>query len=277
MSASVADVLAAFDLEKVGEFRYQANNAPAEGPVLFGGQLIGQAVVAAALTEPAKRVKSVHTVFARTGMADAPVTITVEPLHSGRSMASLTALVSQGERRLSQSLVMLDVEDEDVIRRGSPVPTTAGPDAAVPQQSSLDGWEQRFAEAVDLFDPAAVGPPELQIWSRFGTDRKEPAIAMALLAWASVGSFIGTAMRPHEGVGLSLAHRTLSTGVLSQTLTVHDAFEAQDWLLLALRSTFAGGGRAFGTGEVFTPDGRLVASCAQESLIRRMARPGSTL
>jgi acyl-CoA thioesterase II len=269
-TASVNDLLGALDLQRLDETRWQGGSIQSGGPVVFGGQLAGQAVVAAAATEPGKRVKSVHTIFARSARAEEPLVLDVAPLQSGRSFASLMVGISQGDRTVSQALILLDAVDPDVIRHASEIPIAAGPAAGITQLSQLDGWEQRSSEPVDLLDPSVVGPPELQLWSRFATDREEPSTALALLAWATVGSFIGTAMRPHEGVGLAMAHRELSTAVLSHTLVVHDAFQATDWLLLALRSTFAGAGRAFGTGEVFTQDGRLVASCAQESMIRAM-------
>jgi acyl-CoA thioesterase II len=244
---------------------------------VFGGQLIGQAIVAASGEVADKRVSSVHTTFARTGRPDQPVAFDIDLLHEGRSFASLSVTALQGDRQLARSLVLLDAGDEDVIRHAAPVPAVKSPDGAIRQRTQLDGWEQRFAEDVDLFDPGAVGPPELAIWSRFRTQRPEPELAQALLAWASVGSLIGIAMRPHPGVGLSQAHRSLSTGVLSHTLSFHQEFPAGDWQLFVLRSTFAGGGRAFGTGQVFSADGHLVASCAQEAMIRRMAAPGQQL
>jgi acyl-CoA thioesterase len=71
-------------------------------------------------------------------------------------------------------------------------------------------------------------------------------------------------------MGLARAHRDVSTGVLSHALAFHDECTAGEWLLLALRSPFSGRGRAYGTGDVFTADGRLVATLAQESMIRPM-------
>jgi acyl-CoA thioesterase II len=270
--ATVEGVLAALDLDRQEAGHWQGICAPAEAGVVFGGQLIGQAIVVAAGEAPDKRVSSVHTTFARTGRPDLAVAFDVDLLHGGRSLASLSITARQGDRQLARSLVLLDRGDEDVIRHADAAPAVNPPVDAGRQQGLLDGWDQRYTEDVDLFDPAAVGPPELGIWSRFGTERRE--LAQALLAWASVGSFIGTAMRPHPGVGLVLAHRELSTGVLSHTLSFHQEFTAREWLLFVLRSPFAGGGRAFGTGQVFTEDGRLVASCAQESMIRQMAAAG---
>lgn len=275
--AAVEDVLRALDLDRQEAGHWEGTCAPAEGGVVLGGQLIGQAIVAAAGEAPDKRVSSVHTTFARTGRPDRAVAFDIDLLHEGRSFASLSITARQGDRQLARSLVLLDGGDEDVIRHADVAPAVNPPADAGRQQGLLDGWDQRYTEDVDLFDLAAVGPPELGTWSRFPTERRELALAQALLAWASVGSFIGTAMRPHPGVGLVLAHRELSTGVLSHTLSFHQEFTAGEWLLFVLRSPFAGGGRAFGTGQVFTEDGRLVASCAQESMIRQMAAAGGSV
>jgi acyl-CoA thioesterase len=274
--ASVDDVLRAIELTPLGEDRWAAPTVPSGGWV-FGGQLVGQAIAGATAAAPGKQVTSVHTVFARVGSPDLPVGVHVAPLHAGRSFASSTVTLSQGERVLASSLVLLAAPEEELVRHAAGAPEAGpqgGPEGAAVQPPLLAGWEVRHEDGADIVDPAALGPPELRMWSRFGTDRDDPVAARALLAWASVGSFIGTAMRPHPGLGLAIAHHEVSSGVLSHTLTFHDGFSAGEWLLLALRSTFAGGGRVFGTGQVFTGDGRLVAGCQQEAMLRRLTRTG---
>jgi acyl-CoA thioesterase II len=275
-SLSVADVLDVLDLRQIDTNRWQGDCVGSEGPVVFGGQLIGQALVAATAQVPGKRVSSAHSLFARTGNAEHPVTFDVEPMHDGRSFASLSVTARQGERLLARSLMLLDAPQEDLIRHQSDAPTTAGPEAAHRQQPTIDGWDVRFLEDVDLFSVDVVGPPELAVWSRFATERQEPVVAQALISWASVGNLIGTALRPHPGFGQDRAHRDISTGVLTHSLTFHDDFTAGEWLLLSQRSAYTGGGKAFGVGQVFTEDGRLVVGYAQESMIRSM-NPGSKL
>ena len=94
------------------------------------------------------------------------------------------------------------------------------------------------------------------------------ALLVALLAYASDGFLIATAMRPHEGGGQSLAHRTVSTTVLTQTISFHEPFAASDWLLLAHEAPFAGRGRSYGRANVFTTDGAMVASYVQDNMVR---------
>ena len=152
-----------------------------------------------------------------------------------------------------------------------------GPTRASPSNDNGGAWEVRIAGEADISDPTEVGPPELDVWTRFVGAPDESRIDQALLAFATDGFLIGTAMRPHDGVGQSLAHRTISTGVLSHTLTFHEPFAASQWLLLAHRSTYAGHGRSYGRANVFRTDGTLVASFVQDSMIRPMQESGGVL
>jgi acyl-CoA thioesterase II len=131
---------------------------------------------------------------------------------------------------------------------------------------------------VDINDPEAVGPAELDVWTRFPGAPSDPGTSQALLSFATDGFLIGTAMRPHAGIGQSMSHRTISTSVLSHTITFHEAVSASHWLLLAHRSIYAGRGRSYGRADVFGPDGGLVASFVQDSMIRAMGeRPSGSL
>jgi acyl-CoA thioesterase II len=113
-----------------------------------------------------------------------------------------------------------------------------------------------------------VGPAELFVWTRFPGAPEDVTTSRALLSYATDGFLIGTAMRPHAGVGQALAHVSISTSVVSHTLTFHEPFDAGQWLLLAQESPYAGRGRSYGRGNVFTQDGALVASFVQENMIR---------
>jgi acyl-CoA thioesterase II len=102
-----------------------------------------------------------------------------------------------------------------------------------------------------------------------GSDRsRSSALAQALLAYGTDGFLIGTAMLPHAGIGQNMAHRNIGTGVVSHTLTFHEEVPFGEWLLLAHESPYAGRGASYGTAQVFTQDGRLVASFVQENMIR---------
>lgn len=127
-------------------------------------------------------------------------------------------------------------------------------------------WDIRMAGDVDLSDPAA-GPAELDVRVRFDGAPDDPLTAQALLADASDGFLIGTAVRPHEGLSQADAHVRVSTTVLSQTISFHEPVDASQWLLLAHRSPYAGRGRSYGRADVWAGDA-LVASFVQENMVR---------
>nr|MDT0666923.1 thioesterase family protein [Micromonospora sp. DSM 115978] len=132
-------------------------------------------------------------------------------------------------------------------------------------------WQVVVVDGADISDPDEVGPAELDVWTRWPGAPSDAATNQAMVAFSTDSFLIGTAMRPHPGVGQALAHRTISTGVLSHTITFHEPAQAQDWLLLAHRSLYAVRGRAYGQGNVFRDSGDLVASFVQDSMIRPMA------
>jgi acyl-CoA thioesterase II len=139
-----------------------------------------------------------------------------------------------------------------------------------PPAGDTNCWQTQVIGDVDIRDPDPIGPPELKVWTRWGGAPDDATTAQALLAFSTDGYLIGTAMRPHAGVGQALAHRTISTSVLSHTLTFHEPRSAEQWLLLAHYSPYAGRGRSYGRGDVFDRDGKLVASFVQDSMIRPM-------
>lgn len=270
MATSFDDVVAALDLEPVGQGRFRAANIPGPGQVVFGGQILAQTIVAAARTVPGKEVRSVHTVFAKGASPDEGLDIEVEPMSEGRAVASATVTVRQGERLCSRSLVLFSVAEPDLIRHEPAMPDVDGP--INPRPSHEPWWELAIVGDVDFTDPTLTGPAELPVWTRVPESVEDPAINQALLAYATDGFLIATAMRPHEGVGQAQAHRSISTSVLTHTLTFHEPVRAHAWHLLAHESPYAGRGRAYGRAHVFTEDGRLVASYVQESLLRANAR-----
>lgn len=260
-----------FQLDDLGDGRYQGHNvgggAGGQG-VVFGGLLLGQTIVAATRAQPGKEVKTVHTIFARAGRPDQPLDVTVDTMHAGRTFGSVTVTVAQGERLCTRSLVLLHGSEDDVIRHETSMPKVDGPEDTPSREHEFAGYHIGVVGGVDVGDPDEVGPPELPVWVRFEGAPDDLATSQALLAYASDGFLIGTAMRPHAGVGQAQAHLSLSTGVISHTLTFHEPFRAADWLLMAQESPYAGRGRAYGRADVFATDGRLVASFVQDSMIR---------
>lgn len=264
---ALAGLLGSFALEPTGPGAYRAKSVAAGHAVVFGGQLLGQALVAALAGQDGKTVKTLHTVFARGASPESPLSIAVERMHAGRTLASSTVTISQGDRLCTRSLALLCAAEPDFVRHADPAPAVPGPEDCA-AAGELEGWEIRIVGDVDVSDPALVGPPELHVWTRFAGAPDDPGLSQALLAFASDGFLIGTAMRPHAGVGQAQAHRTVSTSVLSHTLTFHEPCAAAEWLLLSQRSPYAGRGRCYGRGDVFRRDGTLVASFVQDGMLR---------
>lgn len=264
-----SSLLASFVLEPIGTGRYRAPNAGGgHAAVVFGGQLLGQTIVAASLAQPDKRVKTVQTIFARGARPDTGVEIEVESMHAGRGFGSVAVTISQGDRLCVRSLVLLHTEEPDFIHHAAPMPACAGPSGATVREYEYEGYELGVVGGIDVSDPSTVAPAELCAWTRFRGAPDDPVINQALVAYTTDGYLIGTAMLPHRGVGQSQSHVTLATGVVSHTLTFHRPASAGGWFLLAQESPFSGGGRAFGRGHVFTEDGTLVASFVQDAMIR---------
>jgi acyl-CoA thioesterase II len=279
MALTLDSLLGSFTLEPTGDGHYRAPNAESGHAVIFGGQLMGQSIVAGLLGHEGKRVKTLHIVFARAGNPDAPVEITVDPMHSGRAFASSTVTISQGDRLITRASVLLSADEPDFISHADVSPSLKPPDddaGAAGTAAGTDAWEIRIVDDVDISDPALTGPPELDVWTRFRDAPADAATDQALLSFATDAFLIATAMRPHEGVGQAQAHRTLSTGVISHTITFHEPCAAAEWMLLSHHSTYAGHGRCYGRANVFRADGVLAASYVQDAMIKPLEPRGGS-
>jgi acyl-CoA thioesterase II len=262
---------AVLELEVTGSGTYRAQNlSEGAGGVVFGGQILAQTIVAASAIDPMKVLKSVHTVFARGTDGSQPLEIEVDSMHSGRALASATVTICQGERLCTRSLALLSAAEADLIRHGDSVPDAGQPEDAPPIVGYGEFWDLRVVGGVDVSDPEQVGPAELMVWVRFPGTGLTGVIGQALLAYATDGFLIGTAMRPHVGIGQSMAHVSIGTSVLSHTLTFHEPVDAGEWHLLVHESPYAGYGRTYGRAHIFTQDGRLVGSFVQDNMVRAM-------
>src|SRR4051812_43653523 len=271
---NIEGLVRSLTLEPIGPDRYRAENADSGHAVIFGGQLMAQSIVAALVGHEGKAVKTLHTVFARAGSPDAPVEIAVDRVHAGRAFGSSTVTISQGDRVCTRSSVLLSADEPDFIRHADVAPEVPQPD----DSTGDDAWQVRIVGDIDISDPDAVGPPDLDVWTRFVGAPDDPATDQALLAFATDAFLIGAAMRPHAGIGQAQAHVTLSTGVISHTITFHEPCPAGEWVLLSHHSTHAGHGRCYGRANVFRADGALAASYVQDAMIRPLeGRPAGKL
>ena len=266
--ADTYPILDSLVLTQTGPSSYRGPSVPSDRPVVFGGQLMGQMIMAAAAALPGKTVRSLHAIFARAGTVAQPVDLDVDVMHSGRALGSLSVTARQGDRLLSRGLLLLDAGEPDLISHSDPKPTVAGPGQAEPTKGGEEGTEVRIVDGVDLNTAEVTGPPELFVWARFSSAPADQAVHQALASWYTDPFLIASAMRPHEGIGQGMAHDSVSTGVITHTLSFHEPVDATKWLLMANRSIFAGHGRTYGMGQVFTEDGQQVASYVQDNMIR---------
>jgi acyl-CoA thioesterase len=271
----MSDLPDVLQLTEIGERRYRVTQ-PAEPPegrdVVFSGQLLAQMIMASDhAAGGAKDVRSIHAVFARAGTYAQPIELEVESLLAGRTWASDTVTATQAGKVLSRAGVLLNVVDEDLMRHE-------------PQMPSVPGPVEVEAAAGQVFPGAELRPvpgrheeggvPVEMAWHRFGRPLSSQAANQAVLAWATCGSIIGLAMRPHrDRVRIEDAHAAISTGVIAHTMHFVDRFDVSRWLLVRHEATKAATGRVYGDGRVFTEDGVLVAAFQQDSMARAPAGP----
>ena len=265
--------------EPISDDRYRVTNTgdAEHRDVVFGGQFLAQAIVASSLRHPGKDVRSIQAIFARPGRIDAPTELAVDPMHDGRTFASDTVTVWQGDRLCARFMVLLDADEPDVVRHDVPMPRVPAPEDTPPTESGglvYPGTDLRIVDDVDLWSmDAPVGPAETFLWAKAPPLPDDPAVHRAVLAWATDGFLIATALRPHAAVNQDAAHRGLSTGVVGHMIVFHEPLRADGWLLLAHECPYAGRGRSFGNADVYTHDGRFVASYVQTNMIRHFADP----
>lgn len=229
---------------------------------VFGGQLLGQFIRVAALACPGKSVKSLHAVFAREGRAADPVRYRSTRQHEGRSFASLTITAQQPHAVLASSSVSMHAnEDGPENQDCEPVSTLLDETHRV--ELDLIPWETRCA---DDLSAASTGPPRFEVWMR--TPAVDGELAPALAAYATDLTLIGTALRPFDGFSHRGNGTQFTSAVTSHTVWFHQSFRTDQWLLLRQHSPMLAHGRCFGRGDVLTEDGSLVASYAQEALLR---------
>jgi acyl-CoA thioesterase II len=266
----LAEFLEAFDVYPLGGGRFLAQCLDGRGrDVVDGSQILAQSIVAACKSVPGKSVKSAHMIFSRAARVHAPLELEADVLHAGRSFASVTLTARQAGKPCARGLLLLDRDTPDRIRHAAAMPAVAGPDEAPPYDMGVTGRELRIVDGAYTGDPdAPLGPPELYAWLRYREAPAEPYLNQALVAHFTGHLSIATAMRPHAGLGEAMAHRALSTGVLALTISFHDPVRADEWMLYAHESAHAGRGLAYGRGQIFARDGRLLASFSQEAMLR---------
>jgi len=236
--------------------------------VVEGTQVLAQAIVAVAKRFPDKSVRTATAVFSRAVMVGAPVELGIDVFHEGRSTATALVTATQNGKRCITVTVLADVPSEDVIRHELPRPVVAGPADANVAEMPMTGRQLRLVDVVDVNSPDEVGPPELYAWLHYDPAPARDDLAKALIAYFTGHLGISTTMRAHEGIGTAQAHLTVSTAPMTVTVSFHEPFNWDGWLLYTHESTQVGAGMSYVRGTVHTEDGRLLASFTQDALIR---------
>jgi acyl-CoA thioesterase II len=283
----VKDLLHLLDLEPLEINIYRGRNRDVGTGRVFGGQVFAQALAAARKTVPEGReAHSVHGYFLREGDTSTPIVYFVDRPRDGRSFTSrrVTAL-QHGEAifHLSASFHVAEPGlDHQMAMPDVPAPEDC-PEELTLIRENVDRIPEHLREiltqdrplefrlinpASPFAQPVVVDPDgaKRQAWFRLRERIPDaPILHHAVLAYASDYGFLPTSLRPH---GVSWRDPKLIIASLDHTLWVHRPFRADDWLLYSCDSPSGFGARGFVRGQVFTRDGTLVASTAQEGLIR---------
>jgi acyl-CoA thioesterase-2 len=277
---SVAGLLELFDARADGPDRFTADTGiPAEDErqVVEGTQVLAQVIVAVAKRFPEKSVRSAHAVFSRAVLVGPPVEFDIDVVAEGRSTATAVVSVSQNGRRAITVTTLLDVPSDDVIRHQLSRPEVAAPADAHHSPMPMAGRDLRLDAVVHENTPDEVGPPELYAWLHYDPIPARDDLAKALIAYFTGHLGISTTMRAHEGIGTSQSHLTVSTAPLTVTVSFHEPVTWTGWLLYTHESTQVGAGMSYVRGAVHTEEGELIASFAQEALIRPLRTSDSAI
>jgi acyl-CoA thioesterase-2 len=278
----VDELVALMQLEPLGGDKFLAQSEDIGTPAVFGGLGLGPARAAPRPPgAPPRPVHSMHAYFLLPG-EHAPIEYSVDRVRDGRSFTTRHVVARQQERIIFEMSASFQTVDDGVEHQFE-MPAVEGPEGLV---SELDqrialgdrlperwrikglephGIEYRRVEADDLLTPE-VRPSESAIWMRaIAPLPDDPVVHRALLAYASDHGLLRAAMLPH---GLSFMSGQVRPASLDHAMWFHRDFRMDDWLLYVLDSPSASGARGLCRGSLYSRDGRLVASTAQEGMLR---------
>jgi len=271
------------DVEEIDTDLYRGARRPGGQGRVFGGQVIAQALQAAQRsTEAPRMAHSLHAYFMRPGDERFPIIYRVERAFEGRSFATRRVIAMQKGKPILNMACSFQMPDEGMHHQDA-MPEVPGPDALPSERELLATLGDQIPPPIRAFlssvrpiemrptDPRQVTTPAPRepgqsIWFRLVAPiADDPTLHRAILAYASDFVLLGTSTLPH---GVSWLTHDMQTASLDHALWLHEPFRVDEWLLYTTDSPWAGHARGFNRGRIFTADGRLVASVAQEGLIR---------
>ncbi|MBL8549109.1 MAG: acyl-CoA thioesterase II [Hyphomonadaceae bacterium] len=266
-------------LEQIETNLFRGRSYPEERGRIFGGQVIAQALLAAHTTVEARHCHSLQAYFIRPGDPTIPVLYEVERSRDGKSFTTRRVIAIQRGEQILNLAASFQTEEPGFEHQGG-MPDVPGPDG-LPDMREL--WrdiarrEPKLAMAAERERPIEIRPIDpidpldpkpgtafQRVWMRASEPVEGAVLNKALLAYASDMSLLGTSLRPH---GVSFV-KGVQAASLDHILWFHRPVEMHEWHLYDQDSPNAAGARGFNRGALFRRDGTLVASVAQEGLIR---------
>jgi len=282
MSRALDQLLTILDIERLEENLFRGLSPQVGWQRVFGGQVIGQALVAANRTVNGRLAHSLHAYFLRAGDPSVPIIYSVDRIRDGGSFTTRRVVAVQHGQAIFSMAASFHKEEtglEHQIKMPEVPPPESLPSEAelkaclidrVPPQVKAYWERERPIEIrpVDLSRYLTPGnhAPSQQVWIRAtGELPNDQSLHQCVLAYASDFTLLDTALIAH---GRFVFDPKLMLASLDHALWFHRKLRADEWLLYAQDSPISGGGRAFCRGMLFTRDGKLVASTAQEGLLR---------
>ena len=266
--AALQALVAQLQLEQLEQNLFRGTSTDIGAPAVFGGQVLGQALMAAARTVDGHAAHSLHGYFLRAGDKAAPIVYDVDRIRDGASFTTRRVVAIQHGEPIFHMSASFQRREEGVSHQ-RPVPDAPPPEGLTPRAGPRVRVEGPIEfRHVDPRDPTTAGPrpPASQLWLRTADALPDdPLLHQAMLAYASDFSFMGVAMQPH---GLAFGQPGVQGVSLDHAMWFHRDFRCDDWLLYDADSPSAEHARGFCRGALFDRAGRLVASVAQEGLIR---------
>jgi acyl-CoA thioesterase II len=282
MDQRLADLLQLLELEQLETNLFRGKSRDIGSPQVFGGQVLGQALSAAAATVEGRVVHSLHAYFLRRGDCNAAIVYEVDRSLDGHSFSNRRVVAIQHGQQIFNMAASFQVAeggfDHQVAMPQVPPPEELPESGGPPPElvARLPERVRRFFEQPRPFEFRTVRPieylrprheaPVREIWFRaVAPIDGDEMLHRRLLAYVSDFFLLDTATLPH---GTSFLRPTLVMASIDHAMWFHRPLRVDDWLLYAIDSPSASGARGFARASVFARDGRLVASAAQEGLVR---------
>jgi acyl-CoA thioesterase-2 len=287
--ADLKELLDCLEVNRVDKYLF-TGNSPARPRRVFGGQVLAQALSAASRTvDEAQVAHSLHGYFLRPGDPSRQIVYEVDPIRDGRSFVTRRVVAKQEGVAIFNTSISFQREEPGLEHQASMPQGVPGPETL---SSDLEYWEQKHAQNPKKYPPPmarvidrrVVGrrdhddpqptEPLQYSWFRIdGNPGDDPRRHQVLIAYMSDFALLGAALLPHPYVA---SDEQMQVASLDHAIWFHRPARADEYLLYAMDSPNANGGRGFSRGQFFSREGLLVASTAQESLIRlRRPRPES--